>query len=173
VRPQPARHPIAAWTTPSSLATAPWSAVAPTHLAASDLAGGKAMPCITARIPAWQRERSAAPGFRARRVPARNDTCAHRCRAAVTAAGWRRGQPHRRSPIRADSATLDVAIPGLLCGRGRVAPVLNESSALADPPRSDGKHPFACVAADQVSAAFDLLETAPEHSRSQWVWGTM
>jgi hypothetical protein len=61
----------------------------------------------------------------------------------------------------------------LLSGWERVAPVLSQSSAPRNQPRRDGKRPFACVVADQVSAAFDLLETPPEHSRSQWVSGTM
>jgi hypothetical protein len=57
--------------------------------------------------------------------------------------------------------------PELLAGWERVAPVLSQSSALRAEPGRDGKHPFVCVAADQVSAAFDLLGTAPEHSRAK------
>lgn len=69
MRSQPTRRTIAASATPSSLTTSAWSAVAPTHLAASDPAGSKAMPCITARIPARQPEGSASAGCRARCVP--------------------------------------------------------------------------------------------------------
>jgi hypothetical protein len=66
--------------------------------------GGNAMRNITARIPACQRERSASPGCHARGVPARNDTCAHSRRPAVTAAGRNLCLPDRQLRLRSRGA---------------------------------------------------------------------